>query len=139
MKLADALTKIQRCARDMNASYGKMVFDEWAVVSLKAGHERIVNYFGPRRDDFQANFKADLGTLRAALLTARHNVGEYDFARHADGTNFEAFVCIGDETYLICNNTQRSMDEIAKESRWLEAQKAFAELTEYFQGDALAA
>src|SRR6185369_729440 len=139
MTLPDALSKIQKCARDMNASYGKTVFDEWAVVSLKAGREKIAGYIGPRRDDFQANFSSDLGSLRADLLTTKHDIGHYDFARHAAGTSFEAFVCVGDEMYLICNNTQRSMHEITREARWLEAQKAFAELTESFQGDAIAA
>jgi hypothetical protein len=77
--------------------------------------------------------------MRAELLTERHAPGQYDFARHGVGTGFEAFVCVGDELYLICNNTQRSMDDITRDQRWLEAQKAFAELTEHFSGDAIAA
>ena len=123
----------------MNAGYGKTVFDEWALVSLKHGEEKIVYYSGPRREDFQKNFMSDLGSMRAELLTDRHLPGQYDFARHGVGTGFEAFVCVGSELYLICNNTQRSMDDITRDQRWLEAQKAFAELTEHFSGDAVAA
>ena len=53
------------------------------------------------------------------------------------GTGFEAFVCAGDELYLLCSNTQSSMNNITQEPRWLEAQKAFAGLTECFRADPL--
>jgi hypothetical protein len=139
MNLADAVDRVRKCAQQMNARYGKTVFDEWALVSLKRGEEKIVHYTGPRRDDFQKNFSGDLGQMRAELLTTKHAPGHYDFARHAVGTSFEAFVCVGADLYLICNNTQRSMDDITREGRWLEAQKAFAEMTEEFSGDAVAA
>ena len=139
MNLSDAVDRVRKCAQQMNAGYGKTVFDEWALVSLKRGHEKIVHYFGPRRDDFQKNFSGDLGPMRAEFLTLKHAPGHYDFARHSVGTGFEAFVCIGSELYLIFNNTQRSMDDITRDQRWLEAQKAFAELTEHFSGDAVAA
>jgi len=139
MKLADAIDRIQKCAHEMNARYGKTVFDEWAVVSLQRGQEKIVSYNGPRREDFQRNFVRDLGSLRAELLTTKHAAGHYDFARHGVGTGFEAFICVGSELYLICNNTQASMDDITRNQRWLEAQKAFAELTENFQDNAVAA
>jgi hypothetical protein len=139
MKLVEAVTKIEDCVQQMNARYGKTVFDEWAVVSLKRGQERIVNYAGPRRDDFQKNFAYDLGSLRAELLTERHEPGYYDFARHGAGTGVEVFVCLGNELYLICNNTRRTMEDIARDQRWLEAQKVFAELTERFQENAVLA
>ena len=122
----------------MNARYGKVVFDEWAIVSLQRGHERIISYQGPRKEHFQKNFVTDLGGLRAEVLTTRHSPGHFDFARHNVGTGFEAFVCAGNELYVICNNTQSSMNDIAKDARWLDAQKAFAELTERFRADALA-
>ena len=137
MKLSDALEQIQISVRQMGTSYGGVLFDEWAIVSLKAGGERMVSYAGPRREDFQKNLTVDLGTLRAELLTARHDPGYYNFARDAAGTGVEAFVCIGEDLYLICNNTQRSMDEITRNPRWLEAQKAFAALTERFSRDAV--
>jgi hypothetical protein len=139
MNISEAVEKVESCALQMNARYGKTVFDEWAIVSLKRGEEKIISYSGPRRAHFQQNFASDLGPLRAELLTARHEPGHFDFARHSTGTGVEAFVCVGPELYLICNNTQRTMDDIAREQRWLDAQKAFAELTEHFQRDAIAA
>ena len=137
MILSQALELLKHCAAGMNAQYGKVVFDEWAIVSLQHGHERMVSYEGPRKEHFQKNFVNDLGSLRAELLTVRHAPGHFDFSRHAVGTNFEAFVCAGDELYLICNNTQSSMDQITSDARWLNAQKAFAEMTERFQADPL--
>jgi hypothetical protein len=115
-----------------------VVFDEWAIVSLQRGKERIVAYQGPRKDAFQKNFVNDLGGLRAEVLTTKHQPGHFDFARHGVGTGFEAFVCVGNELYLICNNTQTTMNDIAKDARWLDAQKVFAELTDKFRADALA-
>ena len=133
MTLTQALDLVKTTSEHMNARYGKVVFDEWAIVSLKRGKERIVSYNGPRKDDFQKNFANDLGGLRAEVLTTRHEPGHFDFARHQVGTGFEAFVCAGDELYLLCNNTRTSMEEITRDARWLDAQKAFAELTDKFQ------
>ena len=138
MTLSESLVQVNRCAENMNARYGRVVFDEWAIVSLQTGRERIVSYQGPRKADFQKNFVSDLGGLRAEVLTSKHAPGHFDFARHAAGTDFEAFICAGDEIYVICNNTQSTMEEIAKDARWLDAQKAFAELTERFAADSLA-
>ncbi|HTD67130.1 MAG TPA: hypothetical protein VK846_11435 [Candidatus Limnocylindria bacterium] len=139
MTFSQALDLVKHCSEDMNARYGNVVFDEWAIVSLQHGHERIIAYQGPRKEHFQANFVNDLGALRGELLTTKHEPGHFDFSRHAVGTGFEAFVCVGDELYLLCNNTQSSMTEITKDSRWLDAQKAFAELTEQFGATPLAA
>ncbi len=138
MTLSQAWDLVKRTSDNMNARYGRIVFDEWAIVSLQRGHERIVSYQGPRKEHFQKNFVNDLGGLRAEVLTTKHQPGHFDFARDNVGTGFEAFVCAGDELYLICNNTQSSMNEIAKDERWLEAQKAFAEMTEKFRADSLA-
>ena len=133
MTLSQSLASVKHCADQMNARYGKTVFDEWAIVSLQRGRERIVAYDGPRKEHFQKNFTQDLGGLRAEVLTVKHAPGHFDFSRHETGTAFEAFVCVGEELYLICNHTQASMSDIAKDARWLEAQKPFAELTEQFR------
>jgi hypothetical protein len=135
MILAQALEKMKHGSETMNARYGRVVFDEWAFVSLQSGRERIVAYEGPRREHFQQNFTSDLGGLRCELLTTKHEPGHFDFARQAVGTSFEAFICVGEELYLICNNTQLTMDQISGDARWLEAQKSFAALTDAFRSD----
>ena len=122
----------------MNDRYGKVVFDEWAIVSLAQNKGRILAYIGPRNDDFLKNFANDLGGLRSELLNAKYHTGDFEFARHAVGTSFEAFMVLGDGVYLICNNTQRSMNDIAKDPRWLNAQVPFAELSETVRANPLA-
>lgn len=138
MTLSQALELLKHCAATMDAHYGSVVFDEWSIVSLERNKERILNYHGPRKEHFQKNFVNDLGAFRAELLTSKHQPGHFDFSRHAVGTGFEAFVCAGEEIYLLCNNTHCSMDQITRDARWLGAQKAFAAMTDRFQTDPLA-
>ena len=129
MQLTEADKLIQSCAREMNDRYGKVVFDEWAIVSLAQHNARILFYRGPRNDAFLKNFANDLGPLRTELLKS-NNPGDFEFARHGVGTNFEAFIVLAKSTYLICNNTQASMNDITRDSRWLNAQVPFNEFAE---------
>jgi hypothetical protein len=128
MTLDEAKTLIKACAGQMDTQYGKTVFDEWAVISLAENKARVLAYVGPRNDDFLKNFANDLGSLRSELLGTDYGVGDFAFARHATGTRFEAFMVLGVAIYLICNNTRESMDTIAKDPKWLDAQVPFAEL-----------
>ncbi len=57
--------QIKACAQQMDARYGKVVFDEWAIVSLADQKGRLLSYIGPRKDGFQKNFLNDAGSLRA--------------------------------------------------------------------------
>src|SRR5664279_2081148 len=120
MTLDEVKLLIKTSAARMDEYYGKPVFDEWAVISLAENRARVLAYIGPRNDDFLKNFANDLGVLRSELLNSKYHQGDFEFARHAAGTHFEAFMVLGEGVYLICNNTQRSMNEITKEPRWLE-------------------
>ena len=135
MTLEAASQLIRACASQMNDRYGKIVFDEWAVVSLIHHKARILSYTGPRNDVFLKNFANDLGALRAELLDAKYTVGDFEFARHGVGTGFEVFLVLGEGIYLICNNTTQSMDAISKDSRWLGAQVPFVELSDKVRSD----
>jgi hypothetical protein len=128
MTLDEVKNLIKSCARQMDAVYGQTVFDEWAVISLAENRARVLAYVGPRNDDFLKNFANDLGSLREELLGEEYGVGDFAFARHGTGTRFEAFMVLGTAIYLICNHTNESMDTIAKNPKWLNAQVAFAEL-----------
>jgi len=128
MTLDETKKRIKACAAQMNAHYGKTVFDEWAVVSLAENRARVLAYVGPRNDDFLKNFANDLGSLRSELLGTDYGVSDFVFARHGTGTRYEAFMVLGAAIYLICNNTSESMDTIAKDPKWLNAQVPFAEL-----------
>jgi len=135
MTLEEASKLIRACASQMNDRYGKVVFDEWAVVSLIHHKARIVSYTGPRNDAFLKNFANDLGALRAELLDSKYTTGDFEFARHGVGTGFEAFMVLGEGIYLICNNTVQSMDAISKDPRWLGAQVPFVELSDKVRSD----
>jgi hypothetical protein len=138
MTIDQALTLIKSCAEQMNARYKKVVFDEWAIISLADNKGRLLAYIGPRKTGFQQNFLADAGGLRAGLLGGQTNVGDFEFARHGVGTGFECFMVLGEGVFLICNNTVQSMDAITQDPLWLNAQVPFVELGEKFRSDPLA-
>jgi hypothetical protein len=138
MTLDEASRLIGACAGQMNDRYGKVVFDEWAVVSLIRHKAKILTYTGPRNDDFLKHFAEDLGALRAELLNSKYSVGDFEFARHGVGTGFESFMVLGEGLYLICNNTLSSMNDIARNPRWLDAQVPFVELSDKFRASPLA-
>lgn len=137
MNLEETKKLVKRCAEQMNARYRKVVFDEWAIVSLPQRQSRIMNYVGPRSDDFLKNFSKDLGALRTELLKSQHGVGDFEFTRHGVGTLIEAFMVLGEGIYLICNNTVNSMEGITGDVRWLDAQIPFVELSDQVRSDPL--
>lgn len=138
MTLEEITRLIKQCADQMNARYKKTVFDEWAIVSLAHKKSRILNYLGPRNDDFLKNFANDLGALRTSLLKTDHGAGDFEFTRHGVGTLFEAFMVLGDGIYLISNNTMNSMDGITRDARWIDAQVPFVELSDKVRNSPLA-
>lgn len=138
MDLRETMHAIRACAAQMDAQYGKTVFDEWVVVSLQEPQPCVLGYIGPRPEACAENFVRDLGSLRASLLHGGYQVGDFEFARCAAGPSFEAFMALGAGRYLICNNTQSSMEVIAKDPRWLVAQVPFAELSERLAAGSLA-
>jgi len=135
MKISEATNLIQTCTNKMNARYEKIVFDEWAIVSLAGRKARLLAYYGPRKEGFQRNFLKDAGCLRAPLLRVEHEPGDFEFAHDGVGTGYEAFTVLGAGVYLIWNNTVLSMAGISKEPRWLAAQVPFVDLTDTFRAD----
>ena len=135
MKISEATNLIKYCTERMNASYARVVFDEWAIVSLAGNKGRLLAYEGPRKEGFQRNFLKDAGRLRAPLLRVDHDPGDFEFASDGVGTGFEAFTALGAGVYLIWNNTALSMDGITSEPRWLAAQVSFLDLSEKFRAN----
>jgi len=137
MRLDQATELITTCAEQMNARYKKVVFDEWAILSLEPHRGHLLAYRGPRKEGFQRNFLADVGGLREGLLNDGYNVGDFEFTRNGVGPAFESFMVVGDRMYLICNNTVQTMDAISRDPLWLGAQVPFVELSEKFRSDPL--
>jgi hypothetical protein len=137
MKLAAARSLITAALGRMNALYSRTVFDEWVVVSLQPDRGSILAYDGPRAGEFRQRFAGDIGPLRNEMTGKRFAVGDFEFAPAATGTRFDACLRIGEAGYLICSHTGKSMAEIRKDPRWLQAQTAFVELSGKFCADPL--
>jgi len=137
MTLDEAINHIKDCTGQMDARYGKPVFDEWAIVSLAENKARVLSYVGPRNDEFLQNFVKDLGTLRTELLGGKYGIGDFEFARHGTGTGFESFMVLGQGLYLVCNKIGETMDAIAKNPKWIGAQVPFAELSDKVRANPL--
>ena len=137
MKLVDARLAITSALGRMNALYQKTVFDEWILFKLSSEQNVILGYEGPRPDSYQKKFKEDIIPLSAELNQRKMAVGDFAFAQDAVGTGFDACIRLGPASYLFCNNTMQSMQEIRKSPLWLSAQKPFADLSGKFQADPL--
>ncbi len=137
MKLVDARSAITSALSRMNALYQKTVFDEWVLFKLSSDQNVILGYEGPRPDSYQQKFKEDIIPLSTELNQRKMAVGDFAFAQDAVGTGFDACIRLGPASYLFCNNTAQSMQDIRKNPLWLAAQKPFADLSGKFQADPL--
>jgi hypothetical protein len=137
MTLDQANKLIHESARQMNARYKKVVFDEWAVISFSNKGPCVLSYTGPRKEGFHSNFRKDLAALRRGILSKRSGAGDFDFARDEVGTGFEGWMVLGQGVFLICNNTIDSMEVITRDSHWLSAQVPFVEMSDTFRADPL--
>jgi hypothetical protein len=135
MNLDDARTEICGAFRRMDALYGQAVFDEWVIVALKPDRGLILSYSGPRDENYKRRLLDDLQPLRTDIADRTHAVGDFDFAANATGTGFDAYMRVGETTFLFCNNVAKTMDDIRRAPRWLEAQKVFVALSEKFHAD----
>lgn len=137
MTLEEAKSVITLTLGRMNAVYSQTVFDEWVLVSLRRDGGAILAYQGPRAENYQRQFAADVQPLRSVMAERDLNVGDFEFAHDGAGTRFDACLKTGPASFLFCNNTKKSMTEIRQSPLWLEAQKSFAALSVKFQADAL--
>jgi hypothetical protein len=137
MNFEKASQIITDCAVQMTRLYGSAVFNELVIVSFVGDREEVVGYVGPRPERVQNDFAQDLRALKEELFSSKHGIGEFEFARSAEGTHFDAFIVVGEWLYLICNNTSLSMNEITKKAEWRQAQVPFVEMSERFRADPL--
>lgn len=137
MKLESARQLIKNCTKQTNSLFGGILFDEWAVLIFRNNKGVLLSYWGTRKSDFQKNFAEDISVLSTALKLNNYGYGDFEFARNAAGSKVDAFVKVGQDAYLFCNNLSKSMDDITKDPKWLAAQSAFAELCDCFRSDPL--
>ena len=138
MKIEEALKVIRVQLLRMNELYGRMVFDEWAVLAMGVkGGSRVLHYEGPRAAVFASNLSQDSALLRAQSAQGDHAPGDFEFVQQAEGAALDAFVKLGATSFMVCNHTAMTMQEIRKDPRWLKAQTAWFALTERFRADPL--
>jgi len=121
----------------MAAVCGEPVFDEWALVSSGTEGLSLIQYEGSRPDDFAESFTEDFAALKKEFDAHEPHPGEFAFSHEGAGTGFDAFICAGDQLFLLFNNTVKSTTEIARAESWKSAQLAFVELYERFMQDPL--
>jgi hypothetical protein len=138
MNLEDARSAVTLALGRMNTLYQKPVFDEWMLVKLATSQGAVLAYQGPRAESYQRKFKEDVTPLRTELEQRQLAVGDFAFVQNAAGTSFDGCMRLGPASYLFCNNTAKTMEEVRKSPLWLNAQKPFADLGEKFRADPLA-
>ena len=139
MDLATARQHISASLERMRALYFEPVFDEWAILAPGNQQSGILAYNGPRAEEFRRNLTADVKPLLAQVSGLKLEVGDFEFTNEGDGTRHDVMLKLGADSYLVCNNTVKSMADIRIDSRWLKAQAAFVDLSEKFRADPLVA
>jgi len=136
MTLDAAIDRIRKSFNKMNEAYGRAVFDEIAIVGLEGSELRLHHYDGPREADFLKEFADDSTSLRRELTAEQTGRGgEFDFTREGEGEGIDAYICLGPDLYLFCNNTVKSMKEVTEDPQWLEAQGEFLNASQFFAVD----
>lgn len=141
MNLKSAIARIQKSFAKMNEAYLRPVFDEIAIVSLSGTSPTVeLHYYeGAREAEFLNEFMDDSVALRNDVGSTSDNLGgEFGFTREGGGEGIDAYICLGPRIFLLCNNTEQSMEEVTKDSRWLTAQGEFLNASQYFAVDPLA-
>lgn len=139
MELETARQTIESTLHLMRNAYGDDVFNEWAIISLGEKSWSLLCYSGPRRDTFARDLPADLKPLADTATGKVHAIGDFEFASDAHGSRHDAMMRLGGSSYLICNNSTKSITEIRTKHTWLTTQRFFAAMSETFNGDPLVA
>jgi hypothetical protein len=138
MNTAAAIDRIESTLINLETAIGEPVFDEWALAEKTSGGWKLMEYGGHRKEEFLAEFNADIAALRDTLDPSNCQVGDFAFSHEGHGTGFDAHMSVGQNIYLLLNNTRKNTGEITSNAKWTGAQIHFAELLEAFIADPLA-
>jgi hypothetical protein len=137
MNLESARKLLAQCREKMDTAYQKPVFDEWVVVSFASTPVQVLSYEGPRAESYKKSLHSDSAPIAREMQDRSYGIGDFEFADAAHGSRFDACVRIGERSYLLCNNTYGTINDLRQDARWLKAQKPFVDLTEKFRADPL--
>jgi len=139
MNTPAAIDRIESALIKMETALGEPAFDEWALAEKTANGWKLIEYGGTRKEEFLAEFNTDIAALRDTLDPANTAIGDFAFSHEGYGSGFDAHMCVGENIFLLFNNTGKSTGEITKNPKWTAAQIHFAELLEAFIADPLKA
>jgi hypothetical protein len=138
MDLSTTIALIEKSFKKLDKAYGRIVFDELAIVGLSGESLELLHYEGQRRDAFMAEFADSTISLRKELTAEQtDDGGEFSFTREGDGIGMDAYICLGSKVYLFCNNVAKSMKEITQDHAWFDAQGEFLNASQHFAVDPL--
>lgn len=135
MNTPAAIDRIESALIKMENALGEPAFDEWVLVAKTPEGWKLVEYGGPRKEGFLAGFNEDIAALKNTLDLSNTYVGDSAFSHEGHGSGFDAHMCIGEDLFLLFNNTAKSTGEITSNPKWPGAQVYFAELLEAFIAD----
>ena len=135
MNTASAIDRIESALVNMESAVSESVFDEWALAEKTPPGWRLIEYGGGRKEEFLAEFNTDIAALKNTLDPSQTQTGDFAFSHEGHGTGFDAHMCIGQNIFLLLNNTTKSTGEITSNPKWTQAQVHFAELLEAFIAD----
>jgi hypothetical protein len=115
------------------------VFDEWAILTTPTRAGGVLYYEGPRPERFRLELPDDAEPLRASTKGKTFTEGDIEFVTDATTTKYDAFVKVGASSYLVLNNTKRSLADLRADGKWLNVQTLLFELSEKFRADPLVA
>jgi hypothetical protein len=90
-------------------------------------------------ESFRPQLAGDVAPLRSLVEGRQLTAGDFEFAQDAAGPRHDALMKLGATSFLVCNNTLKTMAELRADPQWLKAQTAFFELSEKFRADPLQA
>lgn len=135
MNKAAAIDRIDTALISLEKTIGEPVFDEWALVERHSGGWKLLEYGGHRKEEFLAEFNTDIAALRDTLDPENTHVGDFAFSHEGYGSGFDAHICVGENRFVLFNNTAKSTGEITSNPKWTAAQIHFTELLEAFIAD----
>ncbi len=135
MNIATATDRIDTALQHLKTAIGEPVFDEWALAEKTSKGWNILGYGGNRQEAFLAEFNADMAALRDTLDPSNTLVGDFAFSHEGYGSGFDAHMCVGENLFVLFNNTEKSTGEITSNPKWMKAQIHFTELLEVFIAD----
>ncbi len=135
MNTAAAIDRIESALIHLESTVGEPVFNEWALAEKNPTGWRLIEYGGSRKEGFLADFNTDIAALKNTLDPAQTQIGDFAFSHEGHGTGFDAHMCVGQNIFLLLNNTAKSTAEITHNPKWTAAQIHFAELLEAFIAD----